>query len=322
MWTLPGTVVTAAVLTVAHCVPALAWTPQRNVELVVPSGPGASLDQNVRLIHRLWNDMRLLPVPSAVVNRTGGEHVVAYNYVAQRTGDPHVLALATSVLLTAHISGRTSISHADVTPVALLLTEWSLTLVRADSPLKTGRDLIEALKRDPASLSLAYGSTTHRVASALPMQAAGVSVKDVRMPVFEGGKTAVMVLGGHADVLLTSVVQVMPHVESGKLRVIAVNSPKRLDGPLAAAPTWSELGYKSGAGSWRSIIAPRGISPEQVAYWEASLRKAVESEEFRRDAQKYHWEVTFRGAADTRAFMDAEYKELAGVMGYLGLVKK
>ncbi len=82
--------------------PAQGWVPQRNVEFVVPNGAGSSMDNNVRLIHKLWSELKHMPVSGTVVNRVGGEHVLAYNYIKQRTGDPHYLGLATSVLLTSH----------------------------------------------------------------------------------------------------------------------------------------------------------------------------------------------------------------------------
>ncbi len=298
------------------------WVPQRNVEFVVPNGPGSSVDNNVRLIQRLASELKLVPVPSAVVNRVGGEHLLAYNFIRQRTGDPHYLGLATSVLLTSHISGRSPMTYTDITPIATLSTEWTLTTVRVESPLKSGMDFIEALKKDPASLSVGYASTTHRLAAVLPMRMAEVNIKMVRMPVFEGGKTVIMLLGGHADVILSTFSQVFPHVESGKLRVIAVSSPKRLSGLLASAPTWEELGYKGGSGSWRSVIAPKGITPEQVAYWEGVLQRVTASSDFRKDVENNHGETTFRGAAETRSFMEAEYNELKGVMAYLGLAKQ
>lgn len=311
----------AAGLLLSHAASAQGWVPQRNVEFVVPAGPGSSLDNNVRLIQKLSSEFKLLPVPGTVVNRAGGEHLLAYNYVRQRAGDPHYLSLATSVLLTSHISGRSSITYTDVTPVATLSTEWTFAAVRVESPLKTGRDLIEVLMKDPASLSLGYASTTHRIAAVLPMRTAEVDIKRVRMVVFEGGKTGIMLLGGHTDVALSTYSQVVPHVESGKLRVIAVNSPQRLGGVLASVPTWEELGYKSGSGSWRGIIAPKGITSQQVAYWEGVLRRVVESDEFRRDVENNNGHVTFRGAAETRSFMEAEYNELKSAMAYLGLAK-
>jgi putative tricarboxylic transport membrane protein len=301
---------------------AAGWEPQQAVEFVSPNGPGSSVDNNVRLVHKLWGDLKDKSVNGTVLTRAGGEHLLAYTYIRQRTGNPHVLGLATSVLLTSHISGRSAMTFTDVTPLATLSTEWTYTAVRMESPLKTGKDLIEALKKDPGSLSIGYASSTHRIAAAIPMRMDNVDVKAVRMPVFGGGKSIVMLLGGHADVILTTYSQIAAHVEAGTVRAIAVSSPVRVGGVVASVPTWEELGYKGGSGSWRSIIAPKGLSGEQIAYWETVLKRITQSDEFRADVDRNYGHVTYRNAAETAVFMEAEYNEMKGALTYLGLAKQ
>jgi putative tricarboxylic transport membrane protein len=86
-------------------------------------------------------------------------------------------------------------------------------------------------------------------------------------------------------------------------------------------PTWAELGYKASSETWRAVIAPKGITPAQIAYWEGTLRKVTENEEFRRSVEKNLSEVVFRGAAETRSHMESEYEQSKSVMRYLGLIK-
>lgn len=130
---------------IGPCAPAAsqAWLAQRNVELIVPNAPGGSLDASARLIQQLWQ----IPVSSTVVNRAGGEHAIAYTYLSQRASARYFLSMASPVLLSNPLSGRAQMTYTDVTPVATLITEYYLFLVRADSPLKSGRDMIEALKK-------------------------------------------------------------------------------------------------------------------------------------------------------------------------------
>jgi putative tricarboxylic transport membrane protein len=264
--------------------------------------------------------LKLLPVPSSVVNRSGGEHIVAYTYVQQRTGDPYLIGLMSTPMLVNPIEGRTQLTHEDVTPIAYLITEPMVAVVRADSPIKTGRDLVEALRKDPRALSIALTSTGHRVSIGLPLYRAGISIKSVRMPAFKGGgETAMAVLGGHADVQITSVSTAVPHVTSGQMRAIAISSNRRLGGVMAAVPTWEELGYVS-SGSWKGVFAPRGITPAQIAYWEEVMQRTAQSEEILRYAEMNLWLVEFKGAADTRKWLDQEAAALKSIMGELGLV--
>ncbi len=309
-----------ALLTVASAAPAQGWKPERNVELTIPTTPGGSNDIAGRLIHKLWTELKLLPVSSSIVNRSGGEHIVAYSYIAQRTGDPYALGIMSTPMLVNPIEGRTQLTHNDLTPIAYLITEPMIALVRADSPIRTGRDLLDALKKNPASVSIALTSTGHRVSVGLPMHRAGVNLKGVRMPAFKGGgETVTAVLGGHIDVLITSVSTSVPHVESGKMRGIAVSSNKRLGGALAAVPTWQELGYPS-SGSWKGIVAPKGITPAQIAYWEEVMRKSAASDEMRQYAEKNQWLIEFKGSAETRKWLDQEAAALKLIMSELGLV--
>lgn len=316
--------VSAAVIVVPGA-EAQGWKPERNVELIVPASAGGSLDTSGRVVQKLWDELKLVPVSSTVVNRSGGGHAVAYNYLNQHAGDPHFMSITSSTLHTSNINGRTPLSYRDFTPLTVLLTEYIAFAVRADSPLKTGKDLIEALRKDPASLSLALSSArggTHHISFGLPLQSAKVDMKQTKLVAFNSTSEAVTaLLGGHVDVMSGGTVQIAPHVASGKMRVLAVSSAKRLPGPLSVAPTWPELGYKGVFENWRGVIGTKGMTADQINFWENVFRKVVESDEFKKLAEKNQWDVNFKSAAETRRFMEAQYGELKEVMTYLGLAK-
>jgi putative tricarboxylic transport membrane protein len=314
----------SCVVLAAGGVPVLAqgWKPERNVELTIPTSPGGSNDIAGRTIHKLWTELKLLPVASSVANRSGGEHIVAYTYIQQRSGDPHHVGLMSTPMLVNPIEGRTRLTHNDLTPIAYLITEPMVAVVRADSPIKTGKDLVETLRKNPGALSIALTSTGHRVSIGLPMHRAGVNVKAVRMPAFKGGgETTTAVLGGHADVQITSVSTSVPHVTAGQMRAIAISSTKRLGGVMASVPTWQELGYQS-SGSWKGVFAPKGLTAEQIAFWEEVMRRTAQSAEILQYAEQNLWLVEFKGAAETRNWLDEESAALKAIMTELGLVRQ
>ena len=307
-------------IVLAGAASAQGWKPERNVELVIPTSPGGSNDIAGRLVHKLWTELKLLPVQSSVANRSGGEHVVAYTYVSQR-GDPHTVGIMSTPMLVNPIQGRTQLTHNDVTPIAYLFDEPMIAMVRADSPVKTGKDVVEALRKDPQSLSIALTSTGHRVSIGLPLHKAGVNIKGVRMPAFKGGgETTTAVLGGHADIQITSVSTSVSHITSGQMRGVAVSSTRRLGGVMATVPTWQELGYQS-SGSWKGVMGPKGITPAQIAFWEDVMRKTAQSEEIRQYAEQNQWILDFKGAAETRKWLDEEAAALKVIMTELGLVQ-
>jgi putative tricarboxylic transport membrane protein len=302
-----------------------AWVPDRNIGLIVPSSAGGSLDNVGRTIQRMWDQQKLVPTSSTVINMAGGGHAIAYNFLNQRAGNPLFMSITSSTLHTSNINGRTKLSYRDFTPLTIMLTEYIAIAVRADSPLKTGKDLIEALRQNPAKYSLALSSAvggTHHISFGQPLISGKVDIKKVRLVAFNStGEAVTALLGGHVDVLSGGTVQIAPHVASGKMRLLAVTSPKRLPGPLASAPTWPEQGYKGVWENWRGIIGTKDMTKEQIAYWDGVFGKIAVSDEFKALAKKNQWDINYKNAADTKKFMEAEYAEIRETMNALGLAK-
>ena len=89
---------------------------------------------------------------------------------------------------------------------------------------------------------------------------------------------------------------------------------------MASVPTWQELGYPS-SGSWKGVMAPKGITPAQIAFWEDVMRKTAQSDEIQQYADKSLWLVEFKGSAETRKWLDQEAAALKLIMGELGLAR-
>src|SRR5262245_48456953 len=144
---------------------AQAWSPQKNVEIVAGSVPGGSNDKTARAMEHILLGKKLVTSTVAVVNKGGGGGNIAYTYVSQHPGDPHYMVVTTDGLLSNHILGASSLNYNDFTPISLLFNDYTVIAVAANSPIKTGRDLAERLKKDPQSLSIgfanAFGSTRH-----------------------------------------------------------------------------------------------------------------------------------------------------------------
>ncbi len=303
-----------------------AWKPQKTVELVVPGNPGDSVDRTLRLVHSIWQADQPAQFTAAVVNKPGGGQSVSWAYLAQHKADGHYLAVTSPTLLIRRITGQSTTSHEkDVTPIALLFDEYLSVMVRADSPIKTGRDLIERLKADPRALTIGVSpglAGPPHLAIALALKAGGVDVSKLRNVVFDGSsKSVTAVLGGHVDVATLPVSVVAAHLQSGDARVIAVSSPERLSGPFASVPTWIEQGVNASFGNWRAIIAPAELPPAQIAYWDAKFAATVGDTEWRSDLDKNVWSAKYLNSAQTRAFLDEQYAALRGVLTDLGMAK-
>jgi putative tricarboxylic transport membrane protein len=304
---------------------AQSWKPEGPVEIVVPSAPGGGTDHTARVMQKIWQERQILQVPINVVNKSGGGGSVALNYLKQYHGNGHYLHTASAVLLTNHIVGRSAISHTDLTPIALLQSEYVVLAVRTDSPLKSVNDVVERLRQDPAALSFAVGTSlggaNHSAAAALA-RAARADPRKLRAVVFKSSsESATAALGGHVDVMSASASQTLRHVRSGAMRLIAVTAPKRLTGELGAVATLKEHGVNAVVNNFRLLVGPAGLTAAQVAYWDQVMGKLVQADEWKQDLEKNLAENTYLNSADTRKYLDAEYAELRSLLSEMGLAK-
>ena len=301
------------------------WTPQKPVELVVPNPPGGSNDKTARTVERIWTLNKALPSPLVVVNKSGGGGSIAYTYVQQHPADPHYLVVAGPALLTNHITGASKLHHTDLTAVASLFNDYTVFAVSADSPIRSGKDLVARLRKDPKSVTIGFspllGSHNH-IAAGLLMKAVGGNARDLKVVAYKGSADAIPnLMGGHIDLVTTAAGNVAGHVASGRLRVVAITSNQRMPGALAEVPTWKEQGVNVLFGAWRAIFAPKGLTAQQAAYWEGALRKATEAPEWKSDLEKNVWADAFVAGEAFRKELDQDYADMKSVLSDLGLAK-
>ena len=193
------------------------WSPSRNVEIVVGSAPGGSNDKTARAVEKAIVESKLIPTSLSVVNKPGGGSTIAFAYVRQRKGDPHTLLVGTTALLTNQIVGTSTVSYQDFTPIASMFNDYVVFAVNANSPIKTGKDLIAKLKENTASVSIGFatalGSHNH-IAAGLLAKSIGVNARNLKAIAFKGSAEAItQVMGGHIDMVTTAAGNVANHVQ-------------------------------------------------------------------------------------------------------------
>ena len=311
---------------IANAAAAQGWKPDAPVEIIVNCAPGCGPDRMARLMQGVFQTHKLVDPAVTVQNRTGGGGAVAQTYLNQFAGNGHYIFHTGKSVLTTHAMGRSVAPYTELTPIANLFGEYIGVAVKADSTIKSGRDLIERLKKDPAAVSFgiatSLGNTNHQgVAGAL--KAAGVDVRKTRNVVFQSGALAITaMLGGHIDVVPVSVGSWAPHMKTGAVRVIAVSSAERLPGFFAGIPTWREQGANAVVSNWRGVFGPRKMTPAQAAWWEATFQKLVESAEWKAEMANLNGLSEFMGAARMRKYMEEDYAEIKAFLVELELAKK
>lgn len=319
-----GAALLAAIVSVnAHA--ASTWQPSRNVEIVVSTSPGSGSDTTARFIQKLLVESKLVQAPVAVMNKPGGGGAVGATYLNQHAGNGHYLMVTSPSLLANEITGRTKIKYTDTTPLAQLGTEPVVFTVRGDSAMRTGRDLAERLKADPASLSFSIGTTIgshNHIAVAQLAKSVGVNPKPLKVVAFAGSADGITaLLGGHIDVVASPSSGVWEHFVAGKLRILAVSAENRLGGPLAGIPTWKELGYPVLSANWRSVVGPKALPEGEVRYWDGVFAKLSQLPEWKHSLDSEHMQDTYSDSRGTRELMDAQHKAMSAALTDLGLVK-
>ena len=309
---------------VASIAGAQSWTPSRNVEIIVGSGPGGGADVTGRLMQKLLQ--KVAPeVSTSVVNKTGGGSALSYVYLNQHPGDAHYLALSLQPMITTPLMTAGQVTYTDVTPIAQLLNEYVGFAVRPDSPVRSGRDLVDRLRKDPSALSIGLSTAlagSNHLATVLALKAAGVDIKRLRIVVVAGAADAITgVMGGHMDVVASSAAGMLPFLQSGKLRGIAISGPRRLGDAFAQVPTWREQGVDSVYANWRGVVGPKGLAPPQVAYWDGVVGRLVQLPEWRDALTRLLQEPAYLNSRDTQRFLEREHNELRAVLLDLGLTK-
>lgn len=308
------------------CAPAHAqsWRPEKPIEIIAASGPGGSTDKLARTIQRILQDEKLVPVSVSVLNKPGGNQTIARAYLNQHAGDAHYVDLGNPTLIANRLMGLTEQQYSDFSPLTLLLDEYTAFSVRADSPFKTGAELLKRLAQQPGSASIGIttrGGANH-LALALAAKSAGVDVKRLKIISFKSNSESMTaLLGGHIDLVASSVTPAIGHFTQGKSRIIAISAPKRMTGALAQVPTWREQGIDAVNSNWRALVGPRGLNAAQVAYWEQTAARLAQSAPWKKQLEASFWESHVVQGVALRDFLEAQSKEMKVILTELELAK-
>lgn len=301
------------------------WKPSKNIEIIVNSGAGGAGDRAARVPQRLLQGLPGMP-SIAVINKPGGGGSVAYTYLAQHEKDAHYLCNLSTGLLTNEIVGVSKLSYRDLTPLNILIREYVAVWTRAESPLASARDVIARLKKDPASLSFGFatapGNQNHIVIGMLA-KAAGIDPKSIKTVIFaSGGAGMTAALGGHVDVWVGTTGGALQHMRGSKARVLGVSAAQRQESGLENVPTLREQGIDAEYYAWRGFVAPRGLTPAQVAFWDQAFARIIKSDEWKKELADNGWAEGFISAAEIRKRLDSEFGLLTTMLGDLGLVTR
>jgi len=298
--------------------------PSRPVTFVAPFPPGGSIELIGRPLAASLE--KTLKQPVLFTNRVGAAGAVGTSYVASSEPDGYrILFNISSIVVVPEadkiFDRKPAYTMDQLLPVARVNADANVLLVRAESPWKSLRELIDDAKRKPGQLSYSssgvYGST--HVPAEMFTQAAGIPMRHV--PFAGGGPATNALLGGHVDIHIQNVPGSMAHIRSGKLRPLAVTSAKRADA-LPDVPTMKELGVDVDYGVWHGVFVAAKTPPEVVKVIRDAVRVAVADPDFTGALQKISAAVAYLDLPEFQKFVADETRAMAAVVKKIGRVEE
>lgn len=295
--------------------------PEKPIEFVVHTKPGAGADILARTVSDILSKEKMVAQPITVANKSGGSGAVAFSYVAEKKSDPYVLLAAQPTLVTTSLkSGGSNFSIKSFAPLAGLAADESVVVVKADSKYKNMEDLISAAKKAPKAVSQGGGAigASDSIVGHLIQKATGVTFNYVSFGT--GGEVPPALLGGNVDFIVANPAEVQGLVEGKKLRIIGVAADKRMEG-APDVPTLKEQGINVVYQSFRGIVAPAGIPADAAAYWEGVLEKMTKTEAWKKYLKDNSLTPSFMKSADFGKYLEEQTKIYEVVMKEMGQLK-
>ncbi|WP_170404643.1 Bug family tripartite tricarboxylate transporter substrate binding protein [Ruegeria arenilitoris] len=273
---------------IAAAVFALSGVAASAQECIAPANPGGGWDFTCRQVGKSLQDLGLIDQTMQVVNLAGGGGGVAFAEVVNKRGEDNELIVAASAATATRLAQGAYPGNTmeQVRWLAAIGADYGVIAVAADSAVNTLPELLDQIKADPASVSVAGGSAVggwDHLKVLIAANAYGIDdVRAVKYIAFDGGGEAVtQLLAGSVQAFTGDISEAKGFVDSGDIKVIAVLAPERLPGEFADFPTAKEQGVDAIGANWRGFYAPGGMTDEAYGDWVGKIGDLYASGEWK-----------------------------------------
>ena len=271
-------VIAASAASLAVATPSFAqWQPTKDVEFVIPFAVGGGADLLARMIGKVIEEEKLVPVPVALVNHPGGGGAVGLGYVAaSRQADPHTIVLVNGTTQITPILNPEARTLTEIRPVMNVMLDDFVFFVKGDAAWQSIGDFVAEAKEKPdKTFNFAAGGTTDVMAITIFSRAVG---KEMNIVSFNsGGEALTALLGGHVHASIGNPLEFMGHLQAGSVRALGVFRDTRF-AELPDVPTMKEQGIETpNFQMWRGVAVPKGVEDDAAQYWQGVIEKVVAS---------------------------------------------
>ncbi len=293
-----------------------------NVKFMIGANPGGGFDQTGRNLGKAMVEAGVAKTTQFENKGGAGGTIGLAQFVNASKADPNAMIVTGAVMVGAIVQNKPPITLANATPVARLFYEYNVFVVPASSPLKSMKDVVEMLKKDPGSVKWGGGSrgSVDHISVAMIAKDAGVDPTKINYVPFQGGgEASAAILGGHVTVGTSGYSEMQQFVKSGKMRALAVTSATKLPGE--ATPSLKEQGINVEIGNWRGVYGAPGITADQRKALADAVVAATKQKSWNDALQSNDWFPAVMTGDEFAKFVDTEHKRIEESMKAVGLVK-
>jgi putative tricarboxylic transport membrane protein len=293
-----------------------------NVKMMIGANPGGGWDTTGRALGKALTESGAAKSVQ-YENKGGAGGTIGLSQFANASkGDPNALIMTGAVMVGAIVQNKPPVTLANATPIARLTTEYNVFVVPTSSPLKTFKDVVDMLKKDPGSVKWGGGSrgSVDHISIAMIAKEVGVDPAKVNYVPFQGGgEASAAILGGHVTVGTSGYSEMQQFIKSGKMRALAVTAPAKIGGD--SAPTLKEQGINVEIGNWRGVYGAPGITDAQRKALTDAVMKAVQHKSWTDALAANNWTPAPMSGDEFAKFVDADHKRVEESMKAVGMVK-
>ncbi len=305
------------------------WEPTKPVEFVVPAGTGGGADQMARLLQGVISKNNLMKQPLIVVNKSGGAGAEGFLAIKEAKGDPNKIIITLSNLFTTPLATGVPFNWKDLTPVAMLALDQFVLWVNAETPYKTAKDYLDAVKAAGPNKFKMGGTGSKQEDQIITVaieKAAGV--KFIYIPFKGGGDVAVQLVGKHIDSSVNNPIEAVAQWRAGKLRPLCVFDDTRMPYKTKVTetmswydiPTCKEAGVATDYVMLRGIFMPGGATREQVDYYVDLFKRVRETADWKKFMEDGAFNTTFMSGPEYTKWVEkaeTTHRELMREAGFL-----
>jgi len=312
----------ASLIATGFVAASLAATPvvAQTLKMMVPANAGGGYDGTGRTLGKALIEAGAFKTVTYENKAGAGGTLGLAQFANASKGDPNALLVMGAIMVTGVIQAKPQISLANVTPIARLISEYNVFVVKKDSPIKDMKELVAMLKKDPGSVKWAGGSkgSTDHIGIVAVARDAGVDSNKVNyVPFGGGGEVVSALLGGHVTVATGGYAEMLKYIQSGQMRALAVTSLQKMPG--VNIPTLKDQGINVEIANWRGVYGAPGLTPEQRKKLTDQVVAATKTKTWQTALKENVWTSTLLTGDAYGKFVDDEHSRLRAMLVKAGL---